>query len=82
MCALKKIKHSKGAGMDDTVVKMLKNRGISITDWLLRIFNRCRETDIAPHDWNLVCIVLIYKGKGDIESANYRGISIFNIIKE
>ena len=27
--------------MDDIVVEILKNWGISIIDWLLRIFNRC-----------------------------------------
>ena len=41
MDALKKMKSSKAAGMDSFVVKMLKNGGISITDWFLSIFNRC-----------------------------------------
>ena len=41
MDALKKMKSSKAAGMDSFVVEMLKNGGISITDWFLSIFNRC-----------------------------------------
>ena len=40
MGALKKIKGGKAAGMDGIVLKMLKDGGISIIDWLLRIFNR------------------------------------------
>ena len=36
--ALRKIKGTKASGMDGFVV-MLKNGGISVIDWLLRIFN-------------------------------------------
>ena len=43
MGVLKKMKGGKEAGMDDIVVEMLKNGSISITDWLLRIFNKCME---------------------------------------
>ena len=40
MGALKKMKDDKATGMDGTFVEMLKSGGISITDWLLRIFTR------------------------------------------
>ena len=40
MVALKKMKGGKAAAMDGIVVEMLKKGGISIIDWLLRIFNK------------------------------------------
>ena len=59
---------------------MLKNGGISITDWLLRIFNQCMESGVVPEDWKVACIVVVYKGKDDSrDCANYRGISILSI---
>ena len=54
----------------------MKNRDISIIDWLLRIFNRYMESE----DWKAVCVVPLYKGKGDRrDCANYREISTFSI---
>ena len=50
MCALKKMEGGKAAGMDDIVVEMLRNGGISIIDWLLRKFNRCMGSGVVPED--------------------------------
>ena len=47
MGALKKMKGGKAAGMDGIVVEMLKNGGISITDWFLRILYRCKESGVS-----------------------------------
>ena len=64
----------------DGIIEMLKNVGTSISDWLLRIFNKCMETCVVPEDWKMACIVQIYKGKGDRrEYANYRRICILSI---
>ena len=41
MDVIEKMKGGKAAGMDGIVIGMLKNRGTSISDWLLRIFNKC-----------------------------------------
>ena len=48
MGVVKKMKGCKAVGMNGIVVEMLKNRGISITYWLLRIFNRCMESGVVP----------------------------------
>ena len=78
--SLKKMERGKAAGMDGIAVEMLKNGGISIIDWLLRIFNKCMESGAVPADWKVVCIVPVYKGKGDRrDCANYRGINILSI---
>ena len=46
----------------------------------MRIFNRCIESGVVPEDWNVACITLIYKGKGDkIKRPNYSGIITLNI---
>ena len=50
MSALKKMKGGKAAGMDATVVDILKNGGIIINDWLLKIFSRCMESDVVQKD--------------------------------
>ena len=57
MGALKKMKRFKAASMDSIIVEILKYEGISIIDWLLRIFNRCVK------DWEVLGIVPMYKGK-------------------
>ena len=59
------IKGGKAAGMDGIVVEMLKSGGISITDWLLKIFNKCMVSGVVPENWKAMCIVPVYKGKGD-----------------
>ena len=80
MGALKKMKDSKAAGMDGIVVKMLKNGGISIIVWLLRIFNKCMGSGVVSEFWKVACIIPVYKWKcGRRDCANYREISILSI---
>ena len=80
MIVLKKIIGGKTAGMNDIVVEFLKSRSFTITDWLLRIFNRSLESGVIPKDWEVACIVPIYKGKCDRrEYVNSKRISILDI---
>ena len=38
------------------------------------------ESGVAPEDWKVVCIIPVYKGKGDRrDCVNYRGITILSI---
>ena len=79
MAARKKMKGGKAACMDGIVVVMLEKGGISIIDWLMRIFKYI-ESGVVPEDWKSVCIVLVHKGKDDRRDwANYRGISVLSI---
>ena len=50
MGALEKMKGGKAAGMDGTILEVLKKGSISITDRLLRIFNKCMESGVVPLD--------------------------------
>ena len=43
MYVLKMMKGGKAAGMDDIMVERLKNGGICIIEWLMKIFNKCME---------------------------------------
>ena len=43
---LKKMKGEKAAGLDVTVMEMLKNVDINTIKWLLKV-NRCMKTDVA-----------------------------------
>ena len=61
MGAIKQMKGCKAAGMNGMVVEMLKRESINITDWLLRIFNRCMESGAVPKNWKVVCIFPIHK---------------------
>ena len=64
----------KGGQTAGIVVEMLKNGGISIIDWLLRIVNRCTDSGVVTEDWKAECIIPIHKGKVDrTECKNYRG---------
>ena len=67
MGALKKMKGGKAAGMDGIVVEMLKNGGISIIDWLLRILYRCKLSGVVPEVWKSARTLPIYKGKVYLE---------------
>ena len=53
MGVLKKIKKGGKAADVDGIEGMLKNGGISVIDWLLRIFNRCMESGVVPEDWKV-----------------------------
>ena len=71
----------KQTGICSIVVEMIKNGVISIIDWLLRIFSRCRESGVGAEGWKAACIVPICKWNGDRrECTYYRGISILSIL--
>ena len=51
------MKGGKAGVMDGIVIEMLNNGGISITDWLLRIFNRCMESGGLEGSVYRLCIL-------------------------
>ena len=64
--------YTKEDGMNGFVLEMLKNGGITIIEWLLRIFNICMEFGDVPENWKATCIIPIYNGQSDRrECANY-----------
>ena len=75
--ALNETKGGKAPGMDGVRVEMLKEGGVIVLEWLVRLFNICFMLSIVPVDWVIACMVPLYKGKGDMyECSNFRGISL------
>ena len=78
--ALQKTKSGKAAGTDGIAAEFLKQGGVSVRDWLVRLYNICMERGEAPENWQKAVIVPLYKGKGDKrECTNHRGVSLLSI---
>ena len=79
--ALCKVKKGKAPGMDGIQIEMIKGMGMEVKEWLLRLFNVCWKKGKVPQEWQVVCLVPIYKGKGDrTECGSYRGISLMSVV--
>ena len=60
---------------------MLKEGGVTVLEWLVRLFNICFMLSIVPVDWVIACMVPLYKGKGDVyDCSNFRDISLLSVI--
>ena len=79
--ALNETKGGKAPGMDSVRVEMLKEGGVTVLEWLVRVFNICFMLSIVPVGWVIACMVPLYKGKGDVhECGNFRGISLLSVV--
>ena len=79
--ALNETKGGKAPGMDGVRVEMLKEGGVTVLEWLVRLFNICFMLSIVPVDWVIACMAPLYKGKGDVhECSNFRGISLLTVV--
>ena len=79
--ALNETKGGKAPGMDGVRVEMLKEGGVTVLEWLVRLFNKCFMLSIVPVDWVIACMVPLYKGKGDMyKCSNFRGISLLSVV--
>ena len=78
---LNEMKGSKASGMDGMRVEMLKEGGMTVLEWLVRVFNICSILSIVPVGWVIACMVPLYNGKGDVhECSNFRGISLLSVV--
>ena len=72
--ALNETKGGKAPGMDGVRVEMLKEGGVTVLEWLVRVFNIYFMLSIVPVDWVIARMVPLYKGKGNVhECSNFRG---------
>ena len=79
--AISRMKGGKAPGMDGIAAECIKNGGVAVVEWLVRLFNVCFVLRMAPLDWRSACIVPLYKGKGDVcECGCYRGISLLAVV--
>ena len=63
-------KVGKAPGMDGVKVEILKEGGMTVLEWLVRLFNICLLLSIVPVNWVIACMVPIYKGKGDVHDCS------------
>ena len=78
---VRKLKGGKSPGVDEVMGEYLKSGGVSVIEWLARLFNGCFREGGVPKEWKSACIVPLYKGKGErSECANYRGISLLSVV--
>ena len=61
--ALNETTGGKAPGMGGVRVEMLKERGVTVLEWLVRVFNICFMLPIVLVDWVISCMVPLYKGK-------------------
>ena len=79
--ALIETKGGKAPGMDGVRVEMLKEGGVTVLEWLVRVFNICFMLSMVPVGWVIACMAPLYKGKGDVhECSNFRGISSLSVV--
>ena len=48
----------------------------------IRLLNVSFDMGVVPMDWCGACIVPLYKGKGDSECSNSRGISLLSVVRK
>ena len=79
--ALHEMKGGKAPGLDGVRVEMLREGGLTVLEWLVRVFNVCFMLPVVPVDWVIACMVPLYKGKGDVHKcSNFRGISLLSVV--
>ena len=71
----------KAPGMDGVRVEMLNEGGVTVLEWLVKVFNICFMLSKVPMDWVIACMVSLYKGKGDVHvCSNFRSISLLSVV--
>ena len=49
-------------------------------EWLVRLLNVSFREGSVPMDWRSACAFTLYKGKGNINECNFRGISLQSVV--
>ncbi len=77
---LKSLKNGKSGGTDGIVNELLKNGGAMMSQGLTELFNLVWKRVKVPENWWMGVTVSLFK-KGDrLDSNNYRGITLLNVI--
>ena len=78
---MNEMKSGKAPGLDVFPVECLKEGGMAVLEWLVRLLNLSFDMGVVPMDWRGACTVSLYKEKGDkCECSNSRGISSLSVV--
>ena len=78
--AIKLMKNDKSSGTDGMIVEMYKNGLMQVVSFSVTLFNVIFDTSVFPSQWCEAIILSIYKAGNKCDPANYRGISLLNIL--
>ena len=79
--AVKILKNNKSLGNDDLLNEHLKSSLDLMLPIYLKLFNITLDSGVVPYTWLIGNIIPIYKGKGDVRSAeNYRPITLLSCL--
>ena len=78
--AVNEMKSGKTSGLDGFPVQCLNKGGMSVLEWLVRLYISI-DTEVVPMDWRGTCIVPLFKKKGEkCECSNAGGISLLSVV--
>ena len=81
--AVLKIKLGKAAGPSGKVGKMILASNGCCTQLITNLFNAIIKSCRVPDNWDNICIISFFKGKGDtLDRGNIRGLKLLNHIME
>lgn len=64
-------------GEDECKPRYLKEDGVSVMEWLVRIFDLYLDAKQVPEEWASACIMLLYKGNFEEYECNNSKVSIY-----
>ena len=77
--ALERMKKGRAPGNDEVCVEMIIAAEEVRVSWMKRLLNVGMSKGSILEDWKTGLIVLIWKGKGDVQDlGKYRGIMLLN----
>ena len=77
---LKRLKHHKAPGEDGIPAEILKNYSPEMLSAFQRLFETVWNAECCPADWSQSIILPIPKRGDRTQCANYRGISLINVL--
>ena len=77
--ALRRMKKGRVPGVDEVCTEMIIVAGEVVVGCTKRLLNVCMKEGSVPEEWRTGLIVLIWKGKGDVQDpGKYRGITFLS----
>ena len=73
------MKTGKAAGPSGIVIQMIRSGGREIIKSITNLANRIIKEGRIPSNWNLLYIIILYKGNGGpLSRDNYRGLKMLD----